>query len=52
MSKTKQDRGEIYVFIQAILLIALFFGPADLFGKPETIYYPYGWLEELFFIWA
>ncbi len=40
MSKTKQDRGEIYVFIQAILLIALFFGPADLFGKPEAIYYP------------
>lgn len=40
MSKTKQDRGEIYVFIQAVLLIALFFGPADLFGKPATIYYP------------
>ena len=51
MSKTKQDRGEIYVFIQAILLIALFFGPADLFGKPETIYYPL-WLagKALFYL--
>jgi protein-S-isoprenylcysteine O-methyltransferase Ste14 len=37
MSKNKQDRGEIYVFIQVVLLIALFFGPADFFGKPTAI---------------
>jgi protein-S-isoprenylcysteine O-methyltransferase Ste14 len=49
MSKTKQDRGEIYVFIQAILLIALFFGPADLFGKAAVIYYPLWLIGRVFF---
>ncbi|MEY2888591.1 MAG: hypothetical protein RIQ30_188 [Pseudomonadota bacterium] len=59
MSKTKQDRGAIYVFIQAVLLIALFFGPADLLGKPETIHYPLWLIGRAFFylglgiaIWA
>lgn len=32
-----QSRGELYVVIQAILLIALFFGPQDLFGLPAVI---------------
>ncbi len=49
MSKTKQDRGEIYVFIQAILLIALFFGPVDLLGKPAVIYYPLWLIGRAFF---
>jgi len=49
MSKTKLDRGEIYVFIQAVLLIALFFGPTDLFGKPAAIYYPLWLLGRAFF---
>ncbi len=42
MSKTKQDRGAIYVFIQAVLLIALFFGPADLLGKQRQSITPCG----------
>jgi protein-S-isoprenylcysteine O-methyltransferase Ste14 len=49
MTKTKQDRGEMYVFIQAVLLIALFFGPADLFGKPAEIYYPLWLIGRTFF---
>jgi protein-S-isoprenylcysteine O-methyltransferase Ste14 len=36
----KQSRGELYVVVQAILLIALFFGPRDLFGLPVTINQP------------
>jgi len=31
---SKQSRGELYVLVQAILLIALFFGPKDLLGLP------------------
>lgn len=49
MSQTKQDRGEIYVLIQAVLLIALFFGPADLFGKPTAIYHPLWLIGKAFF---
>lgn len=36
----KQSRGELYVVVQATLLIALFFGPRDLFGLPATINQP------------
>lgn len=51
MSKSKQDQGQIYVFVQAILLIALFFGPAEFFGKPATVYQPL-WLigKALFYL--
>lgn len=36
----KQSRGELYVVVQVILLIALFFEPRDLFGLPATINQP------------
>ena len=34
---SKQSRGELYVLVQAILLIALFFGPKDLLGLPTKV---------------
>ena len=56
---TKQSRGELYVVVQAILLIAMFFGPRDLFGSPVEIHQPLWLLGQLLFylgvaiaIWA
>lgn len=56
---TKQSRGELYVVVQAILLIAMFFGPRDLFGSPVEINQPLWFLGQLLFylgvaiaIWA
>jgi protein-S-isoprenylcysteine O-methyltransferase Ste14 len=34
---SKSSRGELYVLVQAILLIALFFGPKDLLGSPTKV---------------
>ena len=34
---SKSSRGELYVLVQAILLIALFFGPKDLLGLPTKV---------------
>ena len=34
---SKSSRGELYVLVQAILLIALFFGPKDVFGLPDKL---------------
>ena len=34
---SKHSRGELYVLVQAILLIALFFGPKDLLGLPTKV---------------
>lgn len=45
----KQSRGELYVVVQAILLIAMFFGPRDLFGSPVEINQPLWFLGQLLF---
>jgi len=34
---SKSSRGELYVLVQAILLIALFFGPKDLLGLSTKV---------------
>ncbi len=56
---SKQSRGELYVVVQAILLIALFFGPNDLFGLPAKLNHTLWWLGQILFylgiaiaIWA
>ena len=56
---SKQSRGELYVVVQAILLIALFFGPKDIFGLPTMLNQTLWWIGQIFFysgivitIWA
>jgi len=56
---SKQSRGEIYVVVQAMLLIALFFGPKDVFGVPAKLNQTLWWIGQIFFysgiviaIWA
>lgn len=45
----KQSRGELYVVVQAILLIALFFGPRDLLGTPAEINQPLWFIGQTMF---
>ena len=56
---SKSSRGELYVLVQAILLIALFFGPKDVFGLPDKLNQTLWWIGEILFysgiviaIWA
>ena len=56
---SKQSRGELYVVVQAILLIALFFGPKDIFGLPTMLNQTLWWICQILFysgiviaIWA
>ena len=56
---SKQSRGELYVVVQAILLIALFFGPRDIFGLPAMLNQALWWIGQILFysgiviaIWA
>ena len=56
---SKQSRGELYVVMQAILLIALFFGPKDIFGLPTMLNQTLWWIGQILFysgiviaIWA
>ena len=56
---SKQSRGELYVLAQAILLIALFFGPKDLLGLPTKVNQTLWWIGQILFylgiaiaIWA
>ena len=56
---SKQSRGELYVVVQAILLIALFFGPKDLLGLPTKVNQTLWWIGQILFylgiaiaIWA
>ena len=56
---SKQSRGELYVVVQAILLIALFFGPKDIFGLSTMLNQTLWWIGQIFFysgiviaIWA
>jgi len=56
---SKQSRGELYVLVQAILLIALFFGPKDLLGLPTKVNQTLWWIGQILFylgiaiaIWA
>jgi protein-S-isoprenylcysteine O-methyltransferase Ste14 len=56
---SKQSRGELYVVLQAILLIALFFGPKDIFGLPTMLNQTLWWIGQILFysgiviaIWA
>jgi protein-S-isoprenylcysteine O-methyltransferase Ste14 len=56
---SKQSRGELYVVAQAILLIALFFGPKDIFGLPTMLNQTLWWIGQILFysgivitIWA
>ena len=56
---SKQSRGELYVLVQAILLIALFFGPKDLLGLPTKANHGLWWIGQILFylgiaiaIWA
>ena len=56
---SKQSRGELYVLVQAILLIALFFGPKDVFGLPDKLNQNLWWIGQILFysgiviaIWA
>ena len=56
---SKQSRGELYVVVQAILLIALFFGPKDIFGLPTMLNQTLWWIGQILFysgiviaIWA
>ena len=56
---SKQSRGELYVVVQAILLIALFFGPKDIFGLPAMLNQTLWWIGQILFysgiviaIWA
>jgi len=56
---SKQSRGELYVVVQAILLIALFFGPKDIFGLSTMLNQTLWWIGQILFysgiviaIWA
>ena len=56
---SKQSRGELYVLVQAIILIALFFGPKDLLGLPTKVNQTLWWIGQILFylgiaiaIWA
>ena len=56
---SKSSRGELYVLVQAILLIALFFGPKDVFGLPDKLNQTLWWIGQILFysgiviaIWA
>ena len=56
---SKSSRGELYVLVQAILLIALFFSPKDLFGLPDKLNQTLWWIGQILFysgiviaIWA
>ena len=56
---SKSSRGELYVLVQAILLIALFFGPKDLLGLPTKVNQTLWWIGQILFysgiviaIWA
>ncbi len=56
---SKQSRGELYVVVQAILLIALFFGPKDIFSLPAMLNQTLWWIGQILFysgivitIWA
>ena len=56
---SKSSRGELYVLVQAILLIALFFGPKDLLGLPTKVNQTLCWIGQILFylgiviaIWA
>jgi protein-S-isoprenylcysteine O-methyltransferase Ste14 len=56
---SKSSRGELYVVVQAILLIALFFGPKDIFGLPTMLNQTLWWIGQILFysgiviaIWA
>ena len=56
---SKSSRGELYVVVQAILLIALFFGPKDVFGLPDKLNQTLWWIGQILFysgiviaIWA
>ncbi len=56
---SKSSRGELYVVLQAILLIALFFGPKDVFGLPDKLNQTLWWIGQILFysgiviaIWA
>ena len=56
---SKQSRGELYVVAQAILLIALFFGPKDIFGLSTMLNQTLWWIGQILFysgiviaIWA
>jgi protein-S-isoprenylcysteine O-methyltransferase Ste14 len=46
---SKQSRGELYVVVQAILLIALFFGPKDIFGLPTMLNQTLWWIGQILF---
>ena len=56
---SKSSRGELYVLVQAILLIAFFFGPKDVFGLPDKLNQTLWWIGQILFysgiviaIWA
>ena len=56
---SKSSRGELYVLVQAILLIAMFFGPKDVFGLPDKLNQTLWWIGQILFysgiviaIWA
>ena len=56
---SKSSRGELYVLVQAILLIALFFEPKDVFGLPDKLNQTLWWIGQILFysgiviaIWA
>ena len=56
---SKSSRGELYVVVQAILLMALFFGPKDIFGLPAKLNQTLWWIGQIIFysgiiiaIWA
>ncbi len=56
---SKSSRGELYVLVQAILLIAVFFGPKDVFGLPDKLNQTLWWIGQILFysgiviaIWA
>jgi len=56
---SKSSRGELYVVVQAILLIALFFGPKDIFSLPAMLNQTLWWIGQILFysgiviaIWA
>ena len=56
---SKSSRGELYVLVQAILLIALFFGPKDVFGVSAKLNQTLWWIGQILFysgiviaIWA
>jgi len=56
---SKSSRGELYVVVQAILLIALFFGPKDIFGLSTMLNQTLWWIGQILFysgivitIWA